>query len=116
MKKKLLLFALLLPVVTFAATCDPVINTVNTNSREITCDASKSTVTTFRTENEIEVLDSLEIPRARTWITKKKKKSELIIRGKTKIRKIETIGDRPAMLGEREIVLLNINILNMNLK
>lgn len=56
MKKKILIFMMMVPVLTFAATCEPIVNTVNTNSRDITCDASKSTVTTFKTTDEIEVL------------------------------------------------------------
>ena len=56
MKKVILILLMILPVFTFAATCNPVVSTIQTNDRDITCDASKSTVTTFKTTSDTEVM------------------------------------------------------------
>ena len=56
MKKIVLIALMVFPLITYAATCEPIVSTLNTNSRDITCDDSKSTVTSFKTTSSVEVL------------------------------------------------------------
>lgn len=56
MKKLFLILLLIIPTFTYAATCDSNILAAVTDSREITCDESKRTVTTFKTTSDVEVL------------------------------------------------------------
>lgn len=57
MKKLGLILLLVFPTLVFAAdACSPIVSTITTDSRNITCDASKRTATTFKTTSEIEVL------------------------------------------------------------
>ena len=54
--KKILFVIMLMPVVVFGVTCE-MINDNNTNSkRTLTCDAEKSTTTSYKTKEEYEVL------------------------------------------------------------
>ena len=56
--KKVLIFviALIMPVIVLGATCDLNKDRQTTNARNLTCDAEKSTVTNFKTTNDVEVL------------------------------------------------------------
>lgn len=54
--KKILFIIMLMPVVVFGMTCDPITDTNTSKDRTLTCDAEKSTTTSYKTDSEYEVL------------------------------------------------------------
>ena len=56
--KKLMILFMFFPVLVFGMTCDNVKDTQTSDSRNLVCDSEKSTVTTFRTQNENVVLSN----------------------------------------------------------
>lgn len=54
--KKILFVIMFMPIVVFGMTCDPIVNSDTSKNRTLTCDATKSTTTSYKTDSEYEVL------------------------------------------------------------
>lgn len=58
MKKIIFLLMILIPTVTFAGTCETINDTSNTDTRNLTCDKELLTVTKYKTNKDVKVLDN----------------------------------------------------------